>query len=147
MFVTRSAAPFSGLAGANLGNITDCYAVGNISISINTYAGGLIGLNSGNIINCYAMVNICTAAINGEAAVGGLIGLSRASNVINCYATGDIRATSSLGFTVAGGLIGGGFGEVRNCYAMGNVILNVNLISSGEGFVYAGGLLGGIKVI
>ncbi|MCT4687935.1 GLUG motif-containing protein [Vallitalea sp.] len=79
-----------GLIGTNIGEINNCYAVGNIigNDKTSAFIGGLIGSNNGNISNCYALGNV-----KGHYAVGGLIGKGRNGNVTNCFLVGDIEST------------------------------------------------------
>ena len=138
-----------GLVGFNYeGNVTDCYAIGdvsgagnrvgglvgsnyegtltNCSVTGNTsgrgLVGGLIGDNNGIVTNCSAAGNVSGSSWD----VGGLVGYNTGT-VSNCYAT---RTTS--GIRNVGGLVGCNFGIVTNCSATGNTI----------GSSEVGGLLG-----
>ena len=128
-----------GLAGWLIhGNITNCYATGNVSGSI--YVGGLVGEQynysgvSSAITNCYAAGNV-----SGTTYVGGLAGDQYSSSnnskntITNCYATGNVNGSQYVG-----GLVGwqysnsGSSNAITNCYAAGNA----------SGGNYAGGLIG-----
>ncbi|MGE5456714.1 MAG: GLUG motif-containing protein, partial [Ignavibacteriales bacterium] len=59
-----------------------CYALGNITISGNSYVGGLVGRQYANITNAYSI-----GKINGSygSYVGPLIGLSSSGTYSNIY--------------------------------------------------------------
>ena len=99
-----------GLVGSGSGEITNCYATGNVSGLKSV--GGLIGGTGTTAItsNCYA-----TGDVSGEKYVGGLIGYD-AGKINNCYATGNV-----VGINYVGGL-SGTCNTVENCYATGNVL-------------------------
>jgi hypothetical protein len=78
---------FGGLVGYNVqGNISNCYATGNVNGI--EYVGGLVGYDlEGNIIDCYA-----TGSTDGTSDVGGLVGYSGlvgggtgGDGIISCY--------------------------------------------------------------
>lgn len=106
------------------GNVTGCYAVGNVYGSASEL-GGLIGENYGNVINSFAMGNVYGGV--SSASAGGLIGYSEGF-ISTCYATGDVTTTSNN----MGGLVGDMNGILENSYATGDI--------SGEGSV--GGFVG-----
>jgi hypothetical protein len=68
-----------GLAGTNLGTISNCYFIGNVEGTFQT--GGLIGGNySKNVRN-----NYFAGTVMGEADVGGFAGKSWEGGIINSY--------------------------------------------------------------
>jgi hypothetical protein len=73
--------------------------------------GGLIATNRGTVSNCYS-----TGSVNGNNAVGGLIGFDYGGKVSNCYSTGSVNGNFQIG-----GLIGNNYGTVSNCYSTGSV--------------------------
>jgi hypothetical protein len=99
--------------------------------------GGLIGVSeSSTISNCYSTGNV-TVTGNWCYYVGGLIGYFQEYHnpaiLIDCYST----ATVSNTYNSTGGLVGlNDGGEIRNCYATGNV----TAVNSGNHSV--GGLVG-----
>jgi len=97
-----------GLAGANGGTISDCYATGNVTGD--RYVGGLVGSNGGSMTNCYG-----TANVSGSIAIGCLVG-SNGGTMIDCYATASVTGGAAVG-----GLIGENSGSVTNCYATGSI--------------------------
>ena len=140
-----------GLVGSNSGQITNCYATGNISSSLaygssvsdnNIHAGGLVGSNSGVLSNCYATGNVSASSKNAstdsKTYVGGLVG-SNSGEISNCYATGNANFNIESGEGYAGGLIGDNSGDsITNCHALGNV--DIDNAAQKDGF--AGGLIG-----
>ena len=139
----------AGLAGSSVGNITNCYIIGNVdgssgitglaganagiisssyaSIKINdngSRTGGLVGGNMGTVNNSHA-----TGSVTGTSATGGLIGENNAGNVINSYSVATVSSIAGY----AGGLVGYLYtGTISNSFATGNVTGNIE----------AGGLVG-----
>ena len=117
-----------GLAGFNLGTISDSYASGNVSGSEVT-AGGLVGTNGRRL----GSVNVATISRSYASAnvsgwhVGGLVGDNHGS-VNQSYATGTVSGRR------VGGLVGSNNGSVNQSYATGTV--------SGGDDSAAGGLAG-----
>ncbi len=132
-----------GLAGYNVGDISNCYAIGNVSITYETsasmsssryiYAGGLIGYNNaGTITNSFAegSVSVTSTARFASAYVGGLVGRNEAGIIMNCYAAGEVSSSCSASYSnsntpedfYTGGLIGHNKeGNITNCYATSKV--------------------------
>ena len=113
-----------GLVGSNSGEITNSYAMGNVTGSGNS-VGGLVGDNGGNITNSHA-----TGAVTGSGySVGGLVGYNYHNGyIINSYAAGSVEGNGNY----VGGLVGSSGGDITNSYAAGSV----------EGSDYVGGLVG-----
>lgn len=107
--------------------VTDCYATGEVSGTINCSVGGLAGFSS-DLTDCHA-----TGSVTGGngSNVGGLAGC--AEDVTDCYAIGNVVSTSTGYYIDLGGLAGD-VDNVTNCYATGNV--------KGEEFCRIGGLAG-----
>lgn len=126
-------------------NISDCYAVGNVTVAGSGSmlpAGGLVGwLASGNeVTNSYAEGDV-SASGSGEIQVGGLVGPNSNGTISVCYATGDVSASTTGGSTAyAGGLVAknSNFGLVEYSYAMGAVLAE----SVDTHSAVAGGLVG-----
>ncbi len=131
------------LAGYNHGNISNCYATGDVTGTDSV--GGLVGYNvPSTISNCYA-----AGAVDGDGDVGGLVGNNLyPSTISNCYATGPVSGDS---YSI-GGLVGDNGGTISNCYAMGSVtgddsvggLVGKNYYS-GISNCYATGLVTGIS--
>ncbi len=111
-----------GLAGYNLGNISNSYSTGTVNCS-GSNTGGLVGYNdSGVISNCYS-----TATVTGNDQTGGLVGFN-SGDISNSYA-----AAKTTGAAYVGGLIGKSYGNVYSCHSSNSV--------TGSGS-YVGGLVG-----
>jgi len=109
-----------GLAGANNGDISKCYAVASVTGGDYVeYLGGLIGYNgvgSGiEITNCYGRGNVSGG--NNSEYLGGLIGCNASTDIeiTNCYSTGTVTGT---GADDLGGLIGShnSQGTITGCF-------------------------------
>ncbi|MFA7205677.1 MAG: GLUG motif-containing protein, partial [Saccharofermentanales bacterium] len=83
-----------GLAGGNLGSITDSHAIS--AVTGYYYVGGLTGSNEGIVNNSYADGNV-----TGTSLVGGLIGYN-SSLLADSYFTGTVTASDDY----TGGLVG-----------------------------------------
>jgi len=118
-----------GLVGWEIGTVSNSYATGSVSSSIENHyysgdVGGLVGHNEGTVSNSYS-----TGSVSGDNEVGGLVGRN-VGTVSNCYSTGSV---SGSGHSV-GGLVGyNWYGTVSNCYSAGSVK---------SGYVQTGGLVG-----
>jgi len=130
-----------GLVGRNLGTVSNCSVIGNVSGNFSV--GGLVGYNQGPVTNCFAIGNVIAGgvvgnvgAVAGGIGVGGLIGVSEEATVSSCYFSGNV--TSYLSFVAweflagVGGLIGVSYATVSHCYADADV----------TGKVGVGGLVG-----
>lgn len=147
-----------GLVGYSTGDLTNCYAEGDINLDASqsfTMIGGLIGAvnteynskYSISITNCYATGSVTANNVK-YCAAGGLVGqvISIVSNppyhyITDCYATGNVEihviATSTSYQDCAGGLVGSLYSSVvTNCHATGNVT------GTGTYQMDAGGLIG-----
>ena len=109
-----------GLVGYANCNVTNCYAIGNVSGNDNV--GGLVGSTDGRIENSYAIGDV-----SGNDNVGGLLGDACSSTIANSYATGSVSGNSCVG-----GLVGIAHNSITNSYSIGNV----------SGNDYVGGLAG-----
>ena len=80
-----------GLAGSNIGTITNSYATGTILRSSSS-VGGLAGNNSGNIMNSCA-----TSTVSGAGdRIGGLVG-NNSGTLTNSCAIGSVSGNASVG--------------------------------------------------
>ena len=114
----------SGLAGGNVGNIDNCYVIGDISGKDSI--GGLVGQNFGTVSNSYT-----TGSVNANGhSTGGLVAHNETGTVINSHSNAVVTGNSYY----TGGLVGLNYsGTISNSYATGNVK------SSG---IMTGGLVG-----
>jgi hypothetical protein len=105
-----STAYIGGLAGANLGTVTNSYSIG--SVTGDNWVGGLVGFNfeQGTVSNSYS-----TGQVTSVSYAGGLMG-GNAGTVSNSHSTSHV--TSNQG---AGGLIAATSGTVSNSYSTGSV--------------------------
>lgn len=134
-----------GLVGFNPGNVSQSYASGSLSLSINSVAesavGGLVGINAqnvgqdnivlqyGQINNSYATSTIVVTG-SGSADAGGLVGFNIAGDTITgSHATGAVTDTGTNGF--AGGLVGDNAGTIILSYATGAVTVGANSTAGG----------------
>lgn len=113
-----------GIAGSNIGSITNCYAIGNIkldyykdtSITTSPYqvkAGGLVGGGNGNLANCYAAVDV-NANYSNDAGSAYAAGLTVEGSAKNCYATGGV--SSNMNCYQLGAASSFGVGDISNNY-------------------------------
>ena len=143
-----------GIAGYNFyGTISNCYNMGNVSASSDSYsdsyssssAGGIAGENDGTISNCYntgsasALVSSSSSSFSSSSSAGGIAG-ENDGTISNCYNTGSVSATatSTSSSSYAGGIAGdNSYGRsIRDCYNTGSVS------SSSDTSSYAGGIAG-----
>ena len=117
---------FGGLVGSLTGgSIENSYAnvaeidLGELSNSAIHAAGGLLGASTGTTLikNSYASVNVTSSAIDDDAKVGGLVGISY-SQISGSYASGNVRSTMGSG---SGGLVGISYSQISDSHASGNV--------------------------
>jgi len=107
--VTGSAA-VGGLAGTNMGSISDSFVTGKVTAS-NLYAGGLVGNSAGTITNSYALVTVNSTSTD----VGGLVGkvMSTGVGVVSTsFSAGKVTGTTGS----TGGLIGVNDGSIEKSY-------------------------------
>jgi len=108
--ITTSGNSYAGGLVGSGGNISDCYATGNVSGGL---ASGLIADFQGTITDSFA-----TGNVTGTNGSGGLIGISVGPVVIShVYATGSVASSA-----YAGGLLSGkDGGELDQAYSIGAV--------------------------
>ncbi len=126
--IWASSSNIGGLVGESQGEISDCYALGNIVVNPRTAShsiGGLIGSlrgHGGSVYNSYASGNV-EAPLNIDTAVrlGGFVGLSDGL-LNNSYASGNVSGGREVGGFI--GFNSTGYntnGVANNSYASGNV--------------------------
>ncbi|MCL2283860.1 MAG: hypothetical protein FWC26_11150 [Fibromonadales bacterium] len=113
-FYVKGGGIVGGVAG--YGNVTNSYAIGNVSGTSNV--GGVAGY--GNVTNSYAVGNV-----SGDNRVGGVVGNNTSGTVSNSYVVGNVSGTNYVGGVA-------GSGNVTNSYAVGSV----------SGINYVGGVTG-----
>ena len=115
--------------------ISNCSVEGEIK---GRWVGGICGDSENSLITIHgcSVIGSIEETIDGDAAVGGLMGKVGTSNIniVDSYFEGDITSKSS-----AGGLIGwfdGGTLTIRTSYALGKIVVG------GDYNLAVGGLLG-----
>ena len=133
-----------GFAGKLNGDISHCYAKGNVSASSShrVFAGGFVGhaMDGTTIQYCFATGNVSVPTEGRDLSrAGGFAGYAQ-GNIHHSYALGDVffHSTGTSNY-YAGGFAGQNDRELINCFAGGSVILHRGA-SSGTSF--AGGLVG-----
>jgi len=116
-----------GIAGYNIGTISNCSTAGTIGASYNCN-GGIAGYSIGVIVNCCS--SSLVLCIIPKTSSGGIAGYA-AGTIINCYSIGEIKGTYTGGIAAQGG-------DITNCYASGDIY------GYGDSSVpeYAGGIAG-----
>ena len=127
--VNAASSLVGGFAGASYGEISNCYATGNITTNGNENIAGFAGLLKGKsnctIQNCYATGNINISSSQGSN-IGGFAGQiddssSYTVKVTNSYATGNVTgaANSYSSAAFVGGVNTYSNIEISQCYASG----------------------------
>ena len=80
---TTSSTVAGGLAGQNLGAVSDSKTVGNVTG--NGSIGGAVGTNTGSLVNCYAN----PGSITPSAKTGGFVGKHTAGTINTCTTTAN----------------------------------------------------------
>jgi hypothetical protein len=80
--VNASGRTVGGLVGANHANVTNSYALGNVTGEIDV--GGLVGLNRGSFSSVAEIsASYAAGAVDGEANISGLVGWAESSVAVN----------------------------------------------------------------
>lgn len=130
----------AGLVSLNRGDITNCSIIGEMSAG--EESGLLVGIHAtGEISNCFTEGFLDAVG----SYVGGLIGNlgNEGRTEGNWVVTNSYSKAKVIGVNYAGGLVGyrrGGSGEIKACYATGDVQTIGGSSTTGDG---AGGLIGG----
>ncbi|MDR2267720.1 MAG: hypothetical protein LBE09_09130, partial [Christensenellaceae bacterium] len=106
-----------GIAGSNLGNITESANYG----TINGYSsvGGIAGYNAGRAL-IDSVYNV--GAVNADNTAGGIVGHNNIDSSVmgiisNVYNIGAINVSNNI----AGGIAGGNSGKIINAYSASNI--------------------------
>jgi len=119
-FNESGASDAGGICAYNSGTIESCYNTGHITGSDISHTGGITGINNGIVQKCYnsGRIDKYSTSYTGGNTIGGIAGVCNSGASINdCYNAGLIDGS---GFTDSGGIAGNSFGEIRNCYNVGN---------------------------
>ena len=116
-----------GLVG-RAGNISNCYAIGNIS-AIGDYVGGLIGYNG------YCTNSYFSGTVYGNNKVGGIVGYSKYNTYDKCYSNATVVGRSQVG-GLFGYLDGGTY--KKNVYAGLSIKATDGEVGRLYGYKYSG---------
>ena len=144
-----------GMARGSSANVTDCTFLGS-GFTVNKtntgtifYVGGFVGdFYSGTAQNCSStspVVITMETTATGSVYAGGFSGRINA-NISYCYGKGDVSVTGLAQIKVGGfsaWTLASSTNYIRNCYATGDV----NAVSQGNNYVYAGGFLSELTMI
>jgi len=98
---------------------SDCYVRGPADYS-GYSIGGLVGTNRGQMSNCYATGDVNCLECNFVQDAGGLAGRNVGGSISNSWASGRVTAPNDgLNVYEIGGLVGGNSGTITRCYATG----------------------------
>ena len=112
----KSDGRFGGIAGMNIGTISQCYASGSVTIPQGK-CGGIAGSNTSIISDCYSTASV---SINNAGYVAGICGMN-SGTITHCYATGTMKTGSS---GTAAGIAGQNQtgGTITGCAALNSSI-------------------------
>ncbi len=103
------------IAGTNQGTVSGCHVVGGSVQGSHNGVGGIVGVNWGSVTNCS-----CTATVNGEISVGGIVGYMPSGNVVGCTSTGNVTGTGNVGGVVGNAIAG----SIVCCGSTSNVVID-----------------------
>jgi hypothetical protein len=127
--------------------MNDCYSANPVVVNASAtftgtvMGGGFVGYTSGSQANCdycYALGDVSISGY-GNIRAGGFIGNS-GGNALCSYAAGKVNVYSRDSGTVYAGGFSGYSYRTTNCYALGDVFVDVSSSSSSD--IYAGALIG-----
>ena len=126
-------ADVGGVAGQNLGTITDSFVSGTFELTSSKNVGGFVGTNRGEISGAISVVDI--SATSDSENIGGLVGLNAGPNA---SAPATISDSANLG-DVAGGLHTGGLVGLQQEFARVATSYSAAIVTSSA---TSGGLIG-----
>ncbi len=127
-----------GLAGfAGSASIANCYCTAEVKGEHANSTGGLVGtLKNSSIKNSFASGNVTGSIEPGIidiARTGGLVGIAQGSfSITDSFASGNIQGAIGVGGLV-GSIDSGGNGEIKRCFASGNLENNNLTMIAGTG--------------
>jgi hypothetical protein len=139
----------------SLGGSVTVEQTDTVNTGQSSYIGGFAGYLEGSTVNGSFSNTTVTGNFNSPntSFAGGFIGnlnVAASAEIKNCYATGNVTVSNRSGALYAGGLLGRAAGSelssvrVEQCYAAGELRI------TGEGEIWAGGLIGlswaGLKI-
>lgn len=127
---------------SSIDSITDCYTTGNLNIisDYTAYCGGFFGYmyGGGFVSGCHSQGGVQITSTFAPEYVGGFCGYS-GFTVENSFAKGNVYCTAQASYI--GGFFGyysGGYGDIRRCYALGDVTGGVQ-VGGFSGYMYISG--------
>jgi len=144
---TSAAVYVGGIAGYNAGTIEKCSSInGDIYVSLTNWreTGLISGSSSGKIMNCYATgnVNLTQPSQSDEGAIAGGIVAVNNGEISNCYANVTVQAYGFKDYNFNDAYKGEAAlicgtnsrtGTVKNCVALGSVLLGNNKVGDISG--------------
>ena len=115
-----------GLVATNIGDITNCYVTGSISLKAGNdiRIGGIVGYNIGNVENCYSNVSVYGLSEYSNCYSGGVAGINAG------YIKGSLTSqnVTAKGLTIAYSYVGAISGytfddQTSDCYVLDAVVL------------------------
>lgn len=111
----------AGIAGFNIGTISECSNWG--AISSLQVAGGIVAHNSGGVVSkCINAGEIAGSLGSFESAAGGIVSQNQ-GDIIDCYNIGVIRGSFTGGIAA----YSGADRAISNCFNMGSVYSPVDI--------------------
>ncbi|MBE0537358.1 MAG: hypothetical protein IH624_16970 [Phycisphaerae bacterium] len=98
------------------GTVAGCYATGEVD-ALGSHAGGLVGHHGPGTLDLWASAltdSFSRCTVDGDTAVGGLIGTNHRSEVTHCYSTGAPTGTSNVGGLCGAATTGAGYEDNAN---------------------------------
>ncbi len=113
-----------GLVAASGGGsvISDCYSMGDVTVSGGSVdGGGIAAYNHGTITRCYSTCDI-SATGTGGLRVGGIVGYNGSNSITSSIAYNNTLTTSTTGTSYIGRVVGNNTATLSNNYAKENMI-------------------------
>ena len=134
---------FWGLFGYLQGRVKNLFLY-DVSISADNHVGALAGYCNGTVSHC-GTISSCssTPVIQGQNAVGGLIGKAFFSQIFDCYNGSNVRGNQSVGGIV--GLIDNGELITENYLGAVKQSFNYGMVSATDADSRVGGMVGSIE--
>ncbi len=134
---------FWGLFGYLQGRVKNLFLY-DVSISADDHVGALAGFCNGTVSHCSTLSSCSsTPVVQGQNAVGGLIGKAFFSQIFDCYNGSNVRGNQSVGGIV--GLIDNGELITENYLGAVKQSFNYGMISATDADSRVGGMVGSIE--
>ena len=119
------------LVGENNGEISRCYAKGEVNTSKKNWGsnvGGIVGGNNGTIKECYNATSVNAKYSCKENRIGGIVGVNEIEGKIeNCYNKGKVNSqvfdeqSGKEDLCLTGGIAGRNIGSIKNVYSIAEI--------------------------